>query len=616
MAQAILKKEGLLWLSFFLLLPLPVFSSQDLVLKNQEAWEKLLYFKSLKKSEIDSPAFFLAGGSSYKKEWQAHVEAFQKNLDQIDDLHPVCRFPARYIFFNRETGLGDVAYLQKCSKLNAFLKRVGWARVSLVFSSYYMGNPSSTFGHTLLKISKKKFVENQEEDPLLSYGLNYAANTDTASGFLYALKGLFGFFKGTFTLLPFYYKVREYNDYESRDLWVYDINFTEEEKKFLVHHIWELGDSFAYYYFTSKNCSYLILKSLEAVRPGLNMTENLPFYVIPSETVKEVVKEKGLVKKIHYRPSVKSRLEARLNNLNNKEKKRVYKNVRSLEKGAGLVGKMEKVSEADAAIELYDFLNAKNLVAEEKLYMSKKHPLLVARSQMEGEEEKLRYDLKPPDQMHPMSYWSLGYSQREGGQKKRYHLSTRLAFHSLLENTDGAMEAGEIVLGRLDFSYNKDEKLKFYGADWVKVSNLDSMTAYKVPLAWNMNLKSFRNLKNEKLEHSFSIGGGYSLGLSPWTKFYFLTYSRILYWDTFFEPGLYYDLGANLGARVKWTENFFSTISLEAYIRNNLRHSFNWNENYLGNFTSQYNMESIALRAGLQFDKEELRGAISFLYYY
>jgi hypothetical protein len=41
---------------------------------------------------------------------------------------------------------------------------------------------------------------------------------DTANPVLYAFKRLTGLVVGTVKLYPYYYKVREYNDHESRDL--------------------------------------------------------------------------------------------------------------------------------------------------------------------------------------------------------------------------------------------------------------------------------------------------------------------------------------------------------------------------------------------------------------
>jgi len=58
---------------------------------------------------------------------------------------------------------------------------------------------------------------------LLSFAVNYAARTDETNGFAYAIKGVFGFYPGYYSLLPYYVKVREYNDLERRDVWEYPL---------------------------------------------------------------------------------------------------------------------------------------------------------------------------------------------------------------------------------------------------------------------------------------------------------------------------------------------------------------------------------------------------------
>lgn len=169
------------------------------------------------------------------------------------------------MYLVKKTGVGDPEKLKDCKKLSAFLNKVGHRRVSVTFSSYFMGNPGSTFGHTFLKISKKEHAIDDDKDPLLSYGVNYAASAGDERGFFYALKGLAGFYKGEFTAMPYYYKVREYNDFESRDLWIYDLNLSKRQRKNLVYHIWELGEAHADYYFFNKNCSYFVLKVIDVV---------------------------------------------------------------------------------------------------------------------------------------------------------------------------------------------------------------------------------------------------------------------------------------------------------------------------------------------------------------
>src|SRR5690606_26093360 len=124
------------------------------------------------------------------------------------------------------------------------------------------------FGHTFLRINRRNsdLAPRQE---LLDYGVDFSAGVDTDNAVVYALKGLLGFFPGVFRRIPYYYKVREYNDYELRDLWEYELSLTQREVDLVVAHLWELGSTHFDYYYLTENCSYHVLGALEVARPDL-----------------------------------------------------------------------------------------------------------------------------------------------------------------------------------------------------------------------------------------------------------------------------------------------------------------------------------------------------------
>ena len=210
-------------------------------------------------SEQDGPAFFLSpkGFSDPKAELVATIDAFKVNkvkkfANELPEQAAICQYPARLKWLSSKTGNWKTdPLLKNCKGYMDFFKKLDAYRASLVFSSYYLNNPSSAMGHTLLKLERKSIVQSGGQGDLLSYGINYAAVPTTSNPVLYAFLGLVGGFHGAFASLPYYYKVREYNDFESRDLWEYELNFTQEEIDFMVAHIWELGFSvFNYYYLT------------------------------------------------------------------------------------------------------------------------------------------------------------------------------------------------------------------------------------------------------------------------------------------------------------------------------------------------------------------------------
>ena len=185
------------------------------------------------KSEVDGPAFFLSerGKRDPSAELDATLAAFFEPEPSAPDAeHPQCRFPARFAFLARELAI-DLARLppRPCPRFDEFWKRVRAQSVTLVFSSYYMDNPSSAFGHTFLRLDKGAEGEGEGDVAgapigpasgseaagryeLLDHGVDYAARVDTSNSLLYVVKGLAGLFKGEFTARPYFYKVREYAD--------------------------------------------------------------------------------------------------------------------------------------------------------------------------------------------------------------------------------------------------------------------------------------------------------------------------------------------------------------------------------------------------------------------
>jgi len=584
------------------------------------AWTNLLYYKN-GKSEIDSKNFFLSkvGHKNPQSELDANLKAFfESSLESIDDAHPVCQFPARFYHLNKKYNKKQGAKLLNCSKLQDFYTRIYPNRVSVVFASYYMGNPSSTFGHTFLKLSKKKYSEDQEKDPLLSYAVNYAADVDTENGFLYAVKGLFGFFKGTYTLLPYYFKVREYNDSESRDLWIYDLNFDEEEMKLLTYHFWELKKEFSNYYFLSKNCSYFILKTIEAIKPSAKLTERLSWHVIPSDTIRALNKDSSLIKKVHYRPSTKSRLDFRVKNLNRKQKNKILKTVNQLDSGKSK-SDLKSKEESDAAIELYDFMYSKKMVQNEDLFLKKKFPLLINRSQFSEPSSKISNNLKPPHKMHPSSYFSAGYTY-EDDLDKWFNISSRTAFHSLIEPSDGVMPDGEISLLNWQLGLRQRDNrytLKLHNADWIKVVNLAPVKFYQPPVSWKMHLGSHRRLNGkERLEHFIKFSGGLSLALKNNSRVYLMSLTRPLYTKEFDDKFLY-DLGLEAGIKWQWTKQIHSHLQLEYFARNSIDQSFDLNNDlYRGLFESQWTLNGYAFKATFKNHNKQYSSEVGFVSYF
>src|ERR1700761_1451109 len=65
------------------------------------------------------------------------------------------------------------------------------------------------------------------------------------------------------------------------------------------------------YFFLYRNCSYELLRVIEAVKPEWNLSERFATHVIPIDTVRVLLDQPDTLKSVHYRPSLHRRLRAK-----------------------------------------------------------------------------------------------------------------------------------------------------------------------------------------------------------------------------------------------------------------------------------------------------------------
>jgi len=495
-----------------LLLPLSLFSqsekkkksvddvivrAENLELWKEKQWLNLVHyrrhFKSYK-SQADGTGFFLAGKDGVKNprsELVATLQGFAKTPSENNQDHPQCRFPARYLWLESQLHWAKHVFPKvKCTAFEAFRKKEDAGSATLVFSSYYLNNPSSAYGHTLLRLNKVRSDKSAHHSDLLDHGINYSAAMTTQNPIAYAIMGLGGMFRGVFTNVPYFYKVREYNDFESRDLWEYDLNLTPDEIKILVAHIWELGSTYFDYYYITENCSYHMLTVLEAAAPRFELTKKLSYYVIPSDTIKEVYETPGLVSKINYRTSVRAQFQFRLRQLSRDEKKKVWKllKTRDLSSVDHLPDK-QRSALLDTAIDYFDLEHGKKLLKNDPELSQFKQKLLLARSRILVSSPTL--DIPPPQQEAPheghgsaRTGLMSGYSNQTGPYVTFTH---RFALHDLLDPQRGYPTYIEIDFVKFDLRYNtRDHHLWPENVDLINIFSLSHFSTFQKSLTWKL----------------------------------------------------------------------------------------------------------------------------------
>jgi hypothetical protein len=549
-------------------------------------WRKLLHFEpqglfGRLSSQVDSPGFFLAtnGSTDRQSELEADIRSFWATADKPEADRTRCRFPARYQFIKDSLASQIHQWPDgPCPRYQKFFEALRGVSVSLIFSSYYLNNPSSAFGHTFIRINKAPAKDGSRYE-LLDYGVNYAANVDTGNALLYAFKGLFGFFPGTFTSVPYYYKVRQYNNAESRDLWEYELNVTPAEVDRLVAHMWELGPAWINYWYLTENCSYHMLTVLEAAAPRLDLTSKLKKWVIPADTIHVVWDTPGLVKGFYFRPSIRTVLFTRFQDLNQSERKAMLAVVqeRKFSDDFSRRPAAEQVKILDTAIDFMDYSFASE-VQSPGPQTDFKNQLLSRRSQIDLVSPKLVIPPKTADMPH-LSNGSrrlgIGYVD-DDKDADFWNFELRFALHDQLDYPVGYPEYAAISFGDLNLSYMPSPKINDRKMDLesFKIFEIISQSPESVlskALSWQIKV-SLEKIKDQNCYdcHAGLLGGGigstFQLMDSPLLTFFGGLKGQI-YYTPYGPTSARWVPGAGPAATLRWRASDHWVMLAEAWYR-------------------------------------------------
>ncbi len=369
-----------------------------------------------------------------------------------DDPVMRCKFPARTLYLKSKGFISP--QVKNCPKFEYFKRKVKLENVWLVFASYYVNNPSSAFGHTLFKLQGKG-----NNNDLLEYGVNFAAQMTTQNPLLYALFGLTGGFKGNFSLLPYFIKITEYNDSETRDLWEYKLKLNDSEKEMFLAHLWEMDQAVFDYYYLTENCSYHLLLFLEAIRPELNFKERMSYFVLPSETLSLVNQTKNFISQRKVRSSQFKKTQARHLALS-KEVKLAFKTKEVPLK------KEDQAELLDFQIDLMDLEKGKLLFKKDTEAVKEKRALQKERSKLSMVETRpvIVKETTSPHFIHPSRYLALGHESQSFGRAGkdpefgRFLFTYRFSFHEYLDPQKGAPSWSQLMLGKVEGAYDEERK--------------------------------------------------------------------------------------------------------------------------------------------------------------
>ncbi|MBK9131572.1 MAG: DUF4105 domain-containing protein [Gammaproteobacteria bacterium] len=486
-------------------------------LQQRPEWIKLLHYKAgmvpgSYKSEVDATRFFFApdGKTDPDAELVATLTAFFGPFpDAVDQrqFHPQCLFPARYQWLKQELNF-DLARLPElhCRELEQWMTALDPEGVTVIFPAAYLNSPASMFGHTLLRIDGKG---QNEHTRLLAYSVNFGADTGNDGGLAFAFRGLFGGYHGTYSVAPYYLKVREYSDMENRDIWEYQLDLTEAQTRTLLLHVWEMRGIWFDYFFFDENCSYHLLSIIETARPDLELTNRFGYWAIPSDTIREL-NDAGLVRDIVYRPSRRTVLGNRMAQLNLEQiadvKKLVHGQLTPQDSVVTGLPLELQVEVLELAHEYADYRGDEDAALL--------HTLLEARSTLPVASPRISVQSGTrPDQGHDTGRGALT-AGREAGHNYQ-ELQLRPAYHDLLDPIPGYTRGAQIVFFDLTARHDSSSgTARLQSFMPVNIISLTPVSEIVTPMSWQFAFGLTRKQGQQSNRMIAAINGGIGLSAS------------------------------------------------------------------------------------------------------
>ena len=487
-------------------------------LPDMKIWKMLLLYNDSflfkDHSLVKSPKFFTTkdGREDPIAEWNAFIKIIkhQSSLEELDPEEDIrCRFPRRYQFAQKYL-TSDFLAEKHCPRLEKYLKYLEAYQVSLGFSSQYLGNPASSFGHHFL------ILHREQESTTLDMVLGFSANAKYSNYLEYAYKGIFGGYPGSFSLAPYFTKIQEYNNYENRDLFEFplNLNFAERQKLFLS--LYELLAHELDYYFLDVNCSSVLVMLLESVLERKLMALKQVF-VTPIYVNQELNKIGLSSTEFKIRYSQHRRFLASYGRLGSKSKSMVAAMLeqKSLQDLTRLDSK-ESAKVLDALIEYIDYKDRVVGAAESKNYATLRHAALIKRAAYPTLKP---YEFKKQGSVqdaHGLKLIEFGIEQEQDDIAN--YLRIRPLMHEIGEYDWGLAKRTSLSFFDAALRFNPEARNREDRLAWsVNLFNLETypgISRLNLPLSLSAKLGFGYEPIDSSLEQDagwFNLGAGYTL---------------------------------------------------------------------------------------------------------
>ena len=424
-------------------------------------WLKLLHFYSFGesvgqwsfKSDVVSAGFFLSanGKTDPEAELKATIKALLSPSVNNPDQDARCKFIARFNWLRSKLDFPEMPK-RNCPLFERWANLEDSTGISIIFVSAYLKNPASTFGHLLVKFnSRNRLLGHSLLRPTLNYGA--IINPDD-NPLVYALRGLFGGYSGSFTDERFYNFNHVYGENELRDMWEYPLNYSAVQQHRITYHAWELLQNVKFtYYFFLDNCAYRMAELLEMAWDDTSrINTSGAIWAIPVDVVFKLQKFRSatngqsILGSPQLIPSRQRKLRQRVAQLSEMEQTQLKALINSVNHlDSGELRSVPEPSRARILDALLDYLQYVKKENQTLLQQKERNKLLLARSFLPIMENNSSADKpKPPTEGTPPMRFRFGAVVNEL-LGPAFEVGSWANYHDLLGTESGHLANAEVV---------------------------------------------------------------------------------------------------------------------------------------------------------------------------
>jgi hypothetical protein len=239
-------------------------------------WKAILHIRD-NKPKINNDTFLLSYNNfSLKNELLKTIKSFEEGRN-------ICKFPARYYLLNSLIKKNNFKK-QNCIDFDNYILKTNTKNLDLVFAAENISSPSSMMGHVFFKLNSKK-----ENNVIKKNSVSFFTLIDTFNLPLLITKSTITGMKGFFILNPYEEQVSKYLLEENRSIWEYKLELSDNDKRLILYHFWELKDINITYFFTGFNCATMIDDILSITKEDYQESS---LWVTPKDVIKNAKKNK------------------------------------------------------------------------------------------------------------------------------------------------------------------------------------------------------------------------------------------------------------------------------------------------------------------------------------